>query len=641
MPGLSFPNLPDNGVCRYGSWVFPALTSTEEIDIRPEYDSARRTVIYNVISFTLRSHLTGRQIDLASRAVAQVLTKPAQPLVYSGKGYGFVVNVGGVRDVLWGPLPKNVKLKPLGGGNAAILTWSVSCAIPDGAGARFQFAPMEFNFTVDYDHDESGLATRTMTGFLRIPMTRATPLDRRLPDNIDSYREDICPPVIEGFRRKVPGRFTLSEGKDRLDFLFVDEQFPGANVPPVGCVEAAGSHRMSCPPGKLTLWNHVVSCSYELARNGAATVANARNAFFALVADRVKASLDELDRNQPQLSSGGTKRATAVPLAFSMSEDIYGKPKVDFSLSYKIAGPDLPAMIQASGMFRPVPGSNWKLWWASVSNVLGPRGQAGLVFSITDDKIVDLLQPAPLATDLSNRRRGTPAAAGRIPGGIFPEPTPENSWLDWRMRVYQETDSGVVEVRTLPTEPRTERGDMYGGGAGTAAASAVGAGVSLALGNIAGLFPAVFPGGKPSDFFFPPPRNPGQRKAGGTNVAQEPQRRARQASVIYLVGSALRVKYPIQAPALTKWGDATLVPANRLEMGEGFWTEVVGNAIWPIHAAAWNLRWVCTYPPSDTPPTPPSPVLGGGGQAPIPPNAGDFIPAGETRVPYGLPSNPT
>ena len=47
-----------------------------------------------------------------------------------------------------------------------------------------------------------------------------------------------------------------------------------------------------------------------------------------------------------------------------------------------------------------------------------------------------------------------------------------------------------------------------------------------------------------------------------------------------------------------------------------------------------------TIVPRETP-TPPNPVLGGGGQAPIDPNAGDFIRPGEARVPYGLPSNPT
>ncbi|MFO0931035.1 MAG: hypothetical protein U0736_29055 [Gemmataceae bacterium] len=624
MPGFSFTNLPNNAVARYGvganSWTWPVTTTTEEISIEPVLDSAQRTVIYSNISLTLRCVLTGDDIEVATRAVAQILTKPAMPFVYVGKGYAFQVNVGATRDVLWGPIPRNVKLTELTANRSAVLTWSVRCAIPDGPGARFKFAPMAMNFTVDYDIDESGLTTRVVNGHLRIPMTRNSPTDRRLPDNVDSYREDICPPFVEGFRRVVPGSFHLNEGKDRIDFRFVDQQFESPNLPPVGCIKANATHQFNCPPGKLTQWNHTISGSYEIARTGAAGVANARNAFLALVADRVKASLDEIDRAQPTLVNGAQKKASAVPLSFRAQENIYGKPTIDYSMSWRVAGPDLPTMLQACGMGRPVPGGrNWKAWSDSVASVLGPRGQIGLTFGIGDDKIVDLFQPAPVEIELRQRQPNRGGGLNQIPQGVFPEPHPDSSWLDWRMQVYQETAGGVVEVRTLPTEPRTAAGDVYGGSvAGGAINSAVGA----VLGSVAGAFPALSAN---PEFFFPPPRTAEQRQKGGEKKPSAAQRRAAPITAIYLIGSALRVKWPIPAPSLSKWGDATLTPANRQDRGEGFWTEVVGNAIWPVYGAAWCLRFSASYTVSDAPPVPPNPLLGGGGQAPLPPWVGDLL----------------
>src|SRR5262249_28740959 len=147
------------------------------------------------------------------------------------------------------------------------------------------------------------------------------------------------------------------------------------------------------------------------------------------------------------------------------------------------------------------------------------------------------------------------------------------------------------------------------------AVGAAGGGISAALGNIASLFPAVFPDGKPSSFFFPPPRTPEQLKKGGNRQPQQPQRRARQGGAIFLVGSALRVRYAIPAPALTRWGEAELIPANRADMGEGFFTGVVGNSLWPIIGASFKLRYLPTFPVSDSPPVLPNPLQGGGGRA--------------------------
>jgi len=618
--------LTDPGRITYGGFTFPVETQTTGIIVRPVLDSAGRTVIYNEITVSLRARLSGPLMDTQTRLIERQLTKTAFPFIYSGRGFGLAVNVSEARDVLWGPIPGPVEIKPLGGGQAVELKWSVTIHIPDGPGARYRFAPLEFSFGLTFDVDDAGYTTRTYAGFLRVPMTRNAPNVRTLPDSVDEYREDVYPPLLPGFRR-TPGSWVIAASKSRVDFTVTDEQM-APNFPPPGVIRATASGRITSTPGKLLEWTGVVEGDYEIARNGTASVAAARNAFFALVKDRVNHTIDTISRlATTELRADGTGPGTkpcVAPVSFMMAEpDIYGRTRVQYSLTYKVTGANLRSMLQASGLWRPVPGSNWKLWSASLGTVLSARGHAGLIFSPNDDRIVDLLQPGPMQHDLSNRRGQVGTDFRTIPQDVFPEPSPDSSWLSYTNHVYVETDSGVVEVRTLPTEPRTAAGDL--GGAGLSAGAAAG----IAAGAIDGLWTA---GGAASPFYFPPPRTPSQQRKGGLDKKQAPQRRARQGGALVMVGSAVRVKFAIPQPTATRWGDATLTPANRPDRGEGFFTGVVGNAIWPVTAARWRLRFLMDTVPSDGVAVVPNPLQGGGGSA-GPPDLGNVIDPALPRVP--------
>lgn len=598
--------LPTNSVISYGAYTFPSNVETTSISIVPQYDAAGRTVIYNRIKLSLRAVLTGFAIDAAVRAVAQVLTKPAYPFRYVGSGYGLVVNVGGVRDVVWGPKPLDASVKPLGGGHAAELTWTVEVCIPDGPSARYDLAPMEFYFTLAYDVDASGYTTRTYEATVRIPQTRAFPTARTIQDSADRLLEQITPALLPGFRR-VPGGHTLSPDKCSLTAYCTDVQMP-PNVPPAGVVDCAASHSLSSTPGNWQMWSGTLEASYEIARNGVATVAVARDAFFALAKDRINHTIDTISRAEPvELRTGGAdgrrNRPTVIPVSFTMTEpEIYGRTKARFSLSYRVVGANLKTMLQASGMWRPVPGTNWFTWAESMGPVIGPRGHAGLIFSPNDDRIVDLLQPVPPNLGLLGSLNSRGAGATAIPAGVFPDPTPEQSWISYTCAVFVETANGVVRVTGLPTKPREAAGDVYGPASQAAA--------GIATGIVAGIWDA---GAATSPFFFPPPRQAAQQNDGGTDKKQSPQRRARQTSVLWMIGHALRVKYAIPAPTADKWGDATLTPANRQDRGEGFWSAVVGNVIWPVTAAKWRLRYEMDTVPAAGAPVLPNPLLGGGG----------------------------
>lgn len=617
-------DLPDYGVTSYGEYTFPSNVETTSLSVVPQYDQAGRTVVYNRIRIAVRAVLTGTAIDAAVRAVTQVLTKPAQPLRYTGRGYGLLVNVGTVKDVRWGPTPTEATVRPLGGGNAAELTWAVEVHIPDGPSAYYTHAPMEFNFSLSYDIDASGYTTRTYAAFVRIPLTRAFPADRAIRDTADRLRESIVPPLLPGFRR-IPGTVTISDDKTRADVVVTDTQMP-PNVPPQGVIEASASHTVHSVPGQIVRWTGTLEATYEIARNGATTVAAARDAFFALAKDRINHTIDTISAGQTtelRTNGGGAAaEAVVIPVSFSMSEpELYGRTKARFSLTYVVNNANLRAMLGASGLWRPVPGSNWQRWAAGLGPVLGARGHAGLVFSPNDDKIIDLLRPSDPRPGLLSRLNEVGRHLADPPQSLFPDPKPERSWLEYVCAVYVETDNGVVEVRTLPTQARTAAGDVYG------RPTAAGAAISSAVGGAFAAIPGVL-GKALENPFYGPMRETFLGGAGKDALApQAPQRRARQGAALWLIGHAVRVLYAIPAPTAERWGDAVLTPANRPDRGEGFWTGVVGNAIWPITAARWRLRYLMDRPPPAGAPVVPNPFRGGGGAdaANVVPDVGNIL----------------
>lgn len=591
------PLLPSTpGAIRYGTFTFGAETETTGLSVVPQYDEARRTVIYNKYQFTIETVLAGAPQDAAVRAIVQQLTKPAFPFTYTGRGIGVTVNIGRARDVVWGPTPLSCDVKPLGGGNAVKLTWKVEVHIPDCADAVYQFAMMEFNYSINYSIDATGYTTRTHSGFVRIPQTRVTPGARGLIDSADAYREAINPRLPFGFRR-IPGQFTLSMDKCRLDFSIVDEQLP-PNILPPGIIEATAEHTVSSPPMKWMNWDCTLSATYELARGDGATIAAARDAFFRLLRDRVTtttaAAAVKYPGDLPGGDAPGREPSVVVPVSFSFSEpEIYGHTKAKFVATYMVKGAGITKMLAHSGAWRPTPDGRWFAWTASIPTATGPRGHARLVFDLKDDRIVDLCRETDFkmgdAADSGGPIKGDPVLpvpAGAIPGGIadipagvFPVPTPEKSWLHWESSTAISVDSGIVPLMTLPSAPIREVNDLLGGSWGATAAAHDRRWQGAALPKTDAFLLA-------NTSQVPPENRPGG----------DYQRR-KQSCYLYFRGRAARVRFGIPCPVLQTWGNVKLVPANRHDKGEGFAGGIVGNVGWPVYGASWNLRyWVPEIP---------------------------------------------
>lgn len=602
-------NLNNTAIISYGAFRFPVETETTGLSVLPEFDEAKRTVIFNRYIFTIETTLAGRAIDAAVRNVVRQLTKPGYPFIYGGTGLGVGVNIGGIRDAVWGPTPISCDVKPLGGGNAVKLIWRVEVHIPDCSDAIYAFAAMEYNYSLHFSIDASGYTKRTYTGFVRVPMTRGRgPMDRIVPDSADWYREQINPPPLFGFRR-TPGEFNLSMDKARLDFSITDEQM-SPNIPPPGIIRAEADHTATSVPGKLVFWNCTLNATYELALGSGATFATAREAFFTLLKDRVGTTLAAFGVANFWNNAGGgggfggqkgsrldnkVTRGAVIPVSFSMSEpNIYGNPTARYSCTYQVKGASLKEMLVVSGLYRPVVDGDWRLWQASVSNTIGPRGHANLIFSPGDDAIVDLCGPSP-SVELRTNADNNSAGLGSIPPGTFPEPTPEASWLGWENEIHIEANNATTPVVTLPQQVID---GISGGIIGALDDPTTGfppPGITT-LPNVPppeGLKTWILP--KDGEFFTPP-KNP-KGTTGGTTQSRKQQ------AYLYMIGRAARVWYGVPQPYLLKWGTAKLTPANRPDKGEGFWGGWIGDVGWPVYGARWKLRYAVEgdLPQSDIP----------------------------------------
>lgn len=575
-------------------------TQTLKAVVRGVPDETGRTTLYNLYSFEFRTVLAGTATDAAVVAARQALTKYGAPFRYSGRGLGdFAINVGLVRDVKWGPKPQEIAFKVLGPGNAVEITWSIEVAMPDCPDARYAFAPAAFVWSAAFNVTD-GYTTRTISGYLEIPMTRPFAGARQLTQSVDAYREQIAPPVPEGFRRRY-GPWVINEAKTRLTFEIVDEELPSANVPPPGVVRASASHSVSSSAVGLRKWQGVVSAEYELTKRGDASVAAA--AFIALCRSRIEHLAVGLRK-----SGSGTPKSI-IPITANFSEpEIYGRRRAAFSLGYSWTGSVL-TVIGNSGLWRPVPGSDWRRWQAAMD--LGPshpRGTARLTFDVGDDKLVDLCGGPPNVgiggranvppLDRPFRQNDYLAARQAVDGGgfaelirgTFPYPKAADSWVYYESELFVEVDNGVVSLRTLPQAILDATDDLLG---------SVNDLAGQAWDAISGVLPTApnLGGGNLLD----------NQIAGETRV----QRRVRGMPVVYLIGRAARAGYPVPIPRLINVGGVQPIPANRLDRGEGYAQGVkfaAGDT--PIYTARWRLRHVLPQLPTGGLPIPPNPILG-------------------------------
>lgn len=579
------PNLTELGTLEYNGYHFNETTRTKSVQVSPMYDSSGRTCIANVWKCTFQTYIAASDTSPYVQDAVTRLTHPGGALIFQGRGLGNPdINTGQMRDLMWGPKPGPVQLDVIGAGNAVKLTWNVEFTVPCCPGGQYQFALMEFVFTVEHDVDDAGFITRRIRGHLQIPMTRNNVDDRTLSDSADLYRRVVPLPLLLGFKRTWQP-WVLSEDRRRLDFGYTDEEQGSEPLPP-GIVEATVSETANSSGAALTQWTHTIEGNYRIHRTGNGNVAF--NAFMDLIGKRLADLKVSLSVNQGM-----------IPTAFSATNpNRYSKPAARFSLSFTYIS-SLDRIWKSAKLFDPIPGLNntWQKWQLSLLNTaLNPYGAADLVF-ITQDQIVDLCQPPGSAGNnqlIGVQERGVvdQALVGRSLQAAFPKPTSDKSWLHYENNLYLESDDGTIPITALPTSSVTSDTDLYG------SVPSFAGGVDDAF-DSSGTMPSA-PGADPSQQY----QNILQTYTGGT------LRRTTPTCYLTMKGAALRVGYVIDPPRLITVNGVKCVPANRVDRGEGFARGVSANCLYPIYWCSWKLRYYLPSIPQGPLQSAPNPLLG-------------------------------
>lgn len=580
---MSADRLPKNlHVTEYNGYVFPYGTETTGYAVRPIRDSARRSVIACTFEIALHwfdsdpegagGSLNARSADMVAR-----LTKDAGALKYEGRGFGTPkdVNASRVRDVDWGPKAGELKMKPHGGATIECW-WTVTFTLPTCDDAVY-FGIKEFCYTLDFARDSHGYTTRTYSARLAIAQTRAAVGSRAVPDSPDLYVDFITPALVSGFWRTSVNR-TISEDKSELRLTVVDTQL-GGPAPPENVVAAQASHSFRSESSFKFVGT--VEATYDIPLGS--TAFDAVKAFFALARHR-------FDIAKSTVLFG--RRIAVVPIAASASEpNIYGRPQVSLSLSYRVSGMPFSELVPNSGLWTPLPiskgtGGSWSEWAASIPNVLSPRGHAGLTFRANEDKIVDLCReqrptaPGDVAETVLGAitRAGIAVATGALgAAGVLeaaraalPPVTPADSWLSYSCVAIVHAATGRVPVTTLPPSPIAD---------------------PRATGNQAAWnpFAAPLPTATGTNNLLPlgeaVPQ--GQNASRGETVIQS---RTRPVYYMTVRGTALRALYGIPVPEVTSVNNAKPVM-----VGEPYFAQwIEPGSITPLVRAAWEMRYVFT-----------------------------------------------
>lgn len=579
--------LPASGTISYNGYTWPVETKTVSIDIRPEYDQAGRTVIYNVFSITLEWKVVASgspgnptqptaTIEATVADIRKRLTSAGGAFRYQDKGFGdLIVNVSSIKDVVWGPKPKLLTFFNPRNRYACTLRWQCDVAIPDCSNAKYAFAPMAFNFRTELNVDRAGYTQRTITGYIQIPQTRQTQSTRTLTDHVDKYYEKCVPDVPEGFRR-TSSRRTISENKCRLDFTFVDEEMVVPFPPGVIDVQASES-RQTVKPSSFVQWAGVITADYELSKSARSeakqlafdhfvqAIVNPRLAIIT-AATKKGGGISKPIPGHPAQKQADTGGSGVIPMHLHIEEpEIYGRRTARFTFTYTVAC-SLPHLL-TDGLWQPIPGTSDRLWRASVANVLGPRGGAGLRMDNSEDMIVDLCQSASIPKERILRSKPQPGGGQQSRTLKTTCPPEDSSWIDYVCRQRVEVNGKVVEHKPLP-------------------------------GSVIKVLRSS-PGGGTVEGNFDRELSPGDIMTSRDTTKSKFQQIGAPTIEIVLYGYATRACYEVAPPTLKSFGGRAVVMANDPSRGDHFESWVEGNAGVPIMKAKWQLRWKVEQVPTE------------------------------------------
>ena len=466
------------GTASYNGVTFPNQISAKGSS-RPVLDTAGRSTKYVEHTLTIEFVIADGTYDDGSSTtidgnyqdIRRLLTQAGGVLRFEGKGFGDVFRINTYQqDVAFGPKPTMLSWEPIGSNKAIRVVWEVMVQIAECQGGEdlsssyYRGKLAEINFSMNWDINESGLTTRTISGLIELPMNRSAN-SRVITDTVDRFRNNIKVPVPLAFKR-VNQSWNVSEDKRTLIFSIVDSEIPSDNPYFPGTINVSAPYRISNQGLDFAKWDVSLSAIIEVAMGAPKWLAWAA---FIIIADNRRKKLRNAKMiNGRQQVIPGTMNTKSL----AIEEDPYSRT-LSFHLNWDLMC-SLTYLFAGSGFLEDVPGTTWQAFRTSMTALTGDwssRGHAGMKHLPSDDVIINICG-GPQATQINEQmRRGR---HGRSDVNLFQSkcPPPQSSWLTWKNEIEILQDQQTVVHQPLQNPEQlyqrnpnpNETTSVYGGG---------------------------------------------------------------------------------------------------------------------------------------------------------------------------------
>lgn len=370
------------GTLSYGSFIFPPARQYRIVE-KPVYDRAERAVSY--VDCTLEVLCWISFSDEASEAAAveqarEYLTRPGQTLTVDNIGLGGLpVDGSAVIDLNWGPKPRLVSCRPAGGLLSWEIQWTCEFRISHCVTSIGGVNLTAYNYRVAYSIDEQGLTTRQIAGYAEIGQTRSAGGGSGVTKNADQIWEQIRVVVPNGFRR-VRSDHAISESKNRLEFVIIDQELTAEAFPP-GIVDGDIDYEIGNVPPGFSRFTAQISGTLTVAKGY--PYALAAQKFFLILSDRLQKLRTAV--------GGALNEAAVIPTRIRFGRGMFSRSS-RFLVEFTIVG-CLEDLLNDGGVWEPLgsnAGGDYPAWAASMAQVWHPRGIAKLFHSPGSDTIISL-----------------------------------------------------------------------------------------------------------------------------------------------------------------------------------------------------------------------------------------------------------
>jgi len=308
----------------------------------------------------------------ATDTVRNRLLQQGGALICSGYGFGdiFVNTSGDGRsgvenlDVVWGPVPENVVVRPIGGPNTVMeVSMTIRFCIGECWGGR-PLGPgrnvvrlREFSYAIRYSIDQTGHTSRTLTGTLSIAANRkpvnsidadrpANQPNAELDGSVDRARDYITALMGQSFTLPPAGfirqsqDYAIDESHSSISFSITDSEVPSDNAYPPGIASAVVTHRASLSRSNAKFSRVINTISGSMTAAAGYARWHAWTRAYLLIRQRI------LEGRRDPITF-------AVLTDLEIVENIYGK-NVDFSVSWTLTY--LPELAKVARPRRGNPG---------------------------------------------------------------------------------------------------------------------------------------------------------------------------------------------------------------------------------------------------------------------------------------------